>query len=149
MYKYGIKYYKDGKYLTLGTIRKRFNHLCDVTPSGIRKRPYTYEEFKTSIPEDIRNMFSEQVIIDAYYHSKSILQTNTNQDKVFAIHDFTALDDETHYRIRHVRPRVLGIPTKPLTTQQMYILNALNTDMYGMRHIRQGFNMKGTPYVND
>ena len=31
----------------------------------------------------------------------------------------------------------------------MYVLNALNTDLYGIRHIRQGFNMKGTPYVND
>lgn len=144
MYKYGIKYYQFGKYLTLGTIRKRFNHLSDTTPQGTRKRPYTYEEFKNSIPEDIREMFSEQVIIDAYYHSKSLLQTNINQDKVFTVYDFTALGEEDHYRVRSIRPRIIGIPTKALTTHQMCILNALNTDIHGMRHIRQAFNLKGT-----
>ena len=149
MYKYGIKYYKDLKYTTLGTIRKKFNHLCNTTPMGIRKRPCTYEEFKESIPEDIRNMFSEQVIIDAYYHSRSLLQVNINQDKVFTIHDFTALVDETHYRIRSIRPRIIGLPYKSLTTQQMHILESLNLSVHGMHNTIPGFNLKGTIYVND
>lgn len=149
MYKYSIKYYSQGKYRTLGTIRKRFNHMCDTIPMGLRKRPCTYEQFKESIPDYIRDMFSEQVIIDAYYHSKSLLQTNINQDKVFSIYDFTTLDEETHYRIRHIRPRIIGLPSKPLTIQQMHILTALGTDVNGMRYIRPGFNLKGIIHAND
>ena len=149
MYKYSIKYNKDRKYITLATIRKRLNNLCSVIPQGTRKRPCTYEEFKESIPEDIRNMFSEQVIIDAYYHSKSLLQTTINQDKVLSVYDFAVLDEDTHYRIRHFRPRIMGLPSKSLTTQQMYILESLNMDVHGMRYTHQGFNLKGTVHVND
>lgn len=148
MYRYTMKFCKDGKYTTLGTIRKRYNHLCHNTSQGTNKRPYTYEEFKASIPEDIRSMFSEQVIIDAYYLSKSLLQSNVNQDKILCVYDFTALDENTHYRIRHIRPRILGLPTKSLTTQQMHILNTLSVDVYGMRHLGSGFNLKGTIHVN-
>lgn len=149
MYKYIIKYNRNREYVTLATIRKRFNNLCNTIPQGTRKRPCTYEEFKESIPEDIRNMFSEQVIIDAYYHSKSLLQVNINQDKVFNVYDFAALGEETHYRIHHIRPRVMGLLSKALTTQQMHILDSLNIDVSGMRYIHQGFNLKGTIHVND
>lgn len=147
MYKYGIKYYKDLKYTTLGTIRKRFNHLHATIPQGTRKRPCTYEEFKESIPEDIRNMFSEQVIMDAYILSKSLLQTNINQDKVFTVCDFTALNDESHYRVRHIRPRIMGLSSKSLTTQQMCILEALSTSIHGIHN--KEFNLKGTIHAND
>ena len=148
MHKYTIKFYKDLKYTTLGTIRKKFNHLCNTTPQGTRKRPCTYEEFKESIPEDIRNMFSEQVIIDAYYSSRSLLQTNINQDKVSAVYDYTALVDETHYRIRSIRPRIIGLPSKSLTTQQMHILESLNLSVHGMHNTIPGFNLKGTINVD-